>query len=142
MALSPCVECGHEISSEAKICPHCGAKNRCYKSKAWRYWLLAVGIIIAYLANEVRNYELNIKECDTSEKREAFRSVIDNSSFAQLEKVRVIDVTNIKTIKFGDSLPDLVCDATISFNSAYKQPYRFTWRKSESGALIIKAMPK
>ena len=28
MALIPCRECGAQISSEAKSCPHCGAKPR------------------------------------------------------------------------------------------------------------------
>ena len=146
MTLSPCIECGHEISSEAKTCPNCGARNRSYKSKAWKYWLIAVLIVIvgfiAYINQEMSNYELNLKECDTSDKREAFKSVIEGSSFAQLQKLRVIDITNIKTIKSGNSITDLVCDATINFNSIGKRKYRFTWSESESGALIIKAKAK
>src|SRR5689334_14300460 len=27
MAMKPCKECGHEISTEATTCPHCGKKN-------------------------------------------------------------------------------------------------------------------
>lgn len=27
MALKPCRECGHEVSTSAKICPHCGVKR-------------------------------------------------------------------------------------------------------------------
>lgn len=28
MAMTPCKECGKEISTEAKVCPHCGARTR------------------------------------------------------------------------------------------------------------------
>ena len=31
MALEPCGECGHEISTKAASCPHCGAPNRTLK---------------------------------------------------------------------------------------------------------------
>lgn len=27
MALKPCRECGHEVSTDAKICPHCGVRS-------------------------------------------------------------------------------------------------------------------
>jgi predicted nucleic acid-binding Zn ribbon protein len=146
MSLSPCIECGHEISSEAKTCPNCGARNRSYKSKAWKSWLLAALILvvglIAYINQQMSNYELNMTECDTSDKREAFKSVIENSSFAQLQKLRVIDITKIKRIKSGGAITDLVCEATINFNSIDDKRYRFTWSESESGALLIQAKPK
>lgn len=140
MALAPCIECGHEISTEAKTCPNCGAKNRAYKSKAVRYSLI-VAVLggVGFLAYVYLSYRDRVTNCDTLGNRESFASVIDDSSYAQLNKIRVIDITNIKTIKSGDSFTDLVCEATIDFNSREKGKYRFTWRRSESGALLIQA---
>jgi hypothetical protein len=140
MALAPCAECGHEISTGAKKCPNCGAKNRAYKSKAVRYWLAAaVLVVVGFITYIYHWYGYEVAHCDTPDKRESFASVIDNSSYSQLNKLRVIDITNIKTIKSGDSITDLVCEATIDFNSRRKEKYRFTWRRSESGALLIQA---
>lgn len=97
---------------------------------------------VGFIAYSYRSYEDDITKCDTPGNRESFASVIDDSSYAQLSKLRVIDITNIKTIKSGDSFTDLVCEATINFNSREKEKYRFTWRRSESGALLIQAKRK
>lgn len=46
MALTPCHECGYNVSTEAKACPQCGAapkKRR--KSKAWLYALIGLPVI-------------------------------------------------------------------------------------------------
>ena len=143
MALKPCIECGHEISSEAKTCPNCGAKNRAYRSKAvWYLLTLAVVGGLGFFAYAYFSYGDDATNCDTSSKREGFASVIDGSAYAQLNRLRVIDITNIKTIKSGNSITDLVCEATIDFNSRAKQKYRFTWKQSESGALLIHAQPR
>lgn len=140
MALTPCIECGHEISTEAKTCPNCGAKNRAYKSKAVRHSLImAVLGGVGFFAYVYLSYDNNVTNCDTPSNRESFASVIDNSAGAQLNKFHVIDITNIKTIKSGDSITDQVCEATIEYNSRRKGKHRFTWRKSESGALLIQA---
>jgi len=147
MALSPCIECGHQISADAKTCPNCGAKNRAHKSKTARNIAIVVLIVVvAYIAYgymTLRKYDENYRDyvtkCDTPFKRKSFAAVIDGSAYAQLNKLRVIDVSKIKTIKSGDAITDLVCEATIDFNSRRNGIYRFTWRESESGKLIIKA---
>jgi len=42
MALTKCLECGKEISTEAKTCPHCGTPKP-HKSKiVKKYFLLLV----------------------------------------------------------------------------------------------------
>ena len=140
MALAPCVECGSEISSEAKKCPKCGARNRAYKSKAVSYWLLAVLLcVLGFIIYGRLQYGDDTPACDTPSQREAFASVIDSSAYSLLHRLRVIDITSVKTIKSGMSITDLVCEATISFNSRERGKFRFTWIRSESGALLIQA---
>jgi hypothetical protein len=50
MALRPCKECKKEISSEAKVCPHCGKKQGISTGVAL---LTAIGVLVllGYLAN-------------------------------------------------------------------------------------------
>ena len=52
MALIKCTECGKEISSKAKICPHCGAKNKKRTSpSAWIILILALIFAFIYFSN-------------------------------------------------------------------------------------------
>ena len=44
----PCRTCGEEIAANAKVCPHCGAKNK--KPIYQRWWLWAVVIVAAIAA--------------------------------------------------------------------------------------------
>jgi hypothetical protein len=104
-------------------------------------YLLIVAVLggVGFLAYVYLSYGDYTTNCDTLSKRKSFASVIDGSAYAQINKLRVIDITNIKTIKSGDSITDLVCEATVDFNSRRNGKYRFTWRESESGALLIHA---
>ncbi len=46
----PCKQCGQEISAGAKVCPHCGEKNKKPVYKKWWFWLILV-VIIAIAAS-------------------------------------------------------------------------------------------
>ncbi len=50
MALKPCRECGEDVSTEAKTCPHCGVKKPILKSDSQKMtkiliWLFMITII-------------------------------------------------------------------------------------------------
>lgn len=49
MALIKCSECDKEISENAKICPHCGAKHETEEQKQARFIIGAVIGIISLL---------------------------------------------------------------------------------------------
>ncbi len=139
MALFKCTECGHEISTQAKRCPNCGARNKAYKSKLKNIViLLAIGFVIFFFIFT----DEAMTNCDTYLQRKSFASVIDNSSYSQLNKIHVVEITNIETIDSGEFITDLVCDATVHFNNSNERSFRFTWRESESGSFIIQAKPK
>lgn len=42
--MKTCKACGAEIAKSAKVCPHCGAKNK--KHRLWGIFLVVLGIII------------------------------------------------------------------------------------------------
>lgn len=44
MALIKCKDCGKEFSTDAKVCPHCGAKKTKAKTR-WKSILITIGVI-------------------------------------------------------------------------------------------------
>jgi hypothetical protein len=48
MALYPCRECGREISSDAKKCPNCGAKDPIAGTQTLRYLFGAVIVVLIF----------------------------------------------------------------------------------------------
>ena len=59
MAMTKCTECGHEISSTATTCPHCGApqqSNKPLKSNSKSYAIIASvvggisGVVAAFMS--------------------------------------------------------------------------------------------
>ena len=53
MAIATCKECGKQVSTEAKACPHCGATAPAKKSKGgvgkWLLIVFAIGLVAAIL---------------------------------------------------------------------------------------------
>lgn len=49
MSLHPCKECGQQISSDAKVCPHCGKKQRGSSGVGWLL-LAIIGVIVFFNA--------------------------------------------------------------------------------------------
>src|SRR5688572_2860517 len=49
MALKPCRECGAQVSTSAKTCPHCGVKSPVKKRSvlAWGVFAIVVALIIS-----------------------------------------------------------------------------------------------
>ena len=44
-----CNACGNDISSDAKACPHCGAKLKKPIYKRWWFWVIIVVVLIAVI---------------------------------------------------------------------------------------------
>ncbi len=44
--MTTCKTCGAEIAKSAKICPHCGAKNKQPIFKRWWFWVLVIVLLV------------------------------------------------------------------------------------------------
>ena len=58
MAITTCKECGKQVSTEAKACPHCGAAAPAKKKAKggigkWLLIVFAIGVVAAVLPKKV-----------------------------------------------------------------------------------------
>lgn len=65
MALKPCRECKKEVSTEAKICPHCGCDKPVPKKVSWVGWI-AVGLVAFVVYSCTSRFEEASKLTPTS----------------------------------------------------------------------------
>ena len=49
-----CSSCGHEIASNAKVCPQCGGKNKKPLYKNWWFWVIIV-IVVGSIGSATNN---------------------------------------------------------------------------------------
>lgn len=81
MALVKCKECKKEVSSSAKVCPHCGIKNPAVTAKDYIFGL--IGVVIIFFV---------IKSC-TGDDSKSTKKVEEKSS---VEKVRPREIGEAK----------------------------------------------
>jgi len=139
MALVECHECGNEISTEAKTCPKCGAKNRHLKKPSVLRHIVGL-IILAGLIYWVYGYMKSswIPNCQS----ETFKDTFDGSPYAQKNKLRAIDITDRKDISKGDRPEDTVCEITLRLNNATTKTYIFTFEPTDDGGYFVRGKPK
>lgn len=143
MALVACHECGNQISTEAKVCPQCGAKNKGLKKKT--NWVHVIGLIIfAYIIYYIYESELNpnIPTCESSHGRKVFEELFDDSPYAQKNKLRALDVTEQKTVSAGTQPEDRVCEVTFRLNNGKNATYIISFEAKKTGGYFVKAKPK
>lgn len=139
MALVECHECGNEISTEAKTCPKCGAKNRCLKKPSASRHIVGL-IVLAISIYWVYDYMKTswIPSCQSG----TFGDTFEGSPYAQKNKLRVIDVTDRKEISQGNRLEDTVCEITFRLNNATTKTYIFTFEPTADGSYFVRGKPK
>lgn len=57
MALTKCAECGNEVSTQAKACPKCGAKNKPKRSYRRVAILLGIGAFVVAVVSNLATHE-------------------------------------------------------------------------------------
>jgi len=145
MAIVKCYECGRDISTEAKSCPHCGAKNKSRKKSKYLRWIFALAVIAAVVAAyEIFEGALNPNICESSLGRKQFVRTFDSSPYAQRQKLRVVDVMSQKEVSHGERLEDLMCEFNFKINDGRALTYTLNFVKSDTatGGYLIHIKPK
>lgn len=145
MAIVKCHECGREISTEAKACPQCGARNKSRKGSKSLRWILALAAIGAvFAAYEVYEIASGPNFCESYLGRRQFVGMFDSSPHAQREKLRVVDVMSQRVISRGERPEDLVCEFNFRINNGKTSTYTLAFVKSDtaSGGYLFHIKPK
>ncbi len=145
MSLVKCHECGNQISTEAKTCPQCGAKNKA-RAKTSK-WLIVVAVIILlygwYKFSEFKyGYLLEDPTCENRHGLKFFKETFDGSPYAQKNKLRAIEVSDQKDVSSGSQLEDRICEITFRLNNSEKVTYIFTFEVTEDGDMFVTGSPK
>jgi predicted nucleic acid-binding Zn ribbon protein len=145
MALIKCHECGKEISTEAKVCPQCGAKNKNRrKSKIITFggtFILLFGIFAVYTIFEPE-LNPNIPACESRHGKKVFINTFDNSPYAKNNNVRALEIRSQKEISSGANPEDRVCEVTFRINDGTDKTYIISFERKESGGYIIHGKSK
>lgn len=118
-----CKHCNQQIASSAKICPHCGAKNKKpFYKKVW-FWLLIAIILIAALGNSgsQENGSTDVKpQQSTSANTESAKK--QTESFTQT----TAPATDIQTVyHVGDTLHENNMDIVYAASGDYTEENQF-----------------
>ena len=79
--MTTCKHCGQEIAASAKVCPHCGGKNKPPIYKRW--WFIAIIVIIVLAA--IGGSGSSDSSCSTSSTATSKTAVSSSSSEAAIE---------------------------------------------------------
>lgn len=145
MAIVKCHECGREISTEAKTCPQCGARNRSRKKSKSLKWILALAAVgVVFAAYKVYEAASGPNFCESYLGRRQFVGIFERGSYAQREKLRIVDVMSQKVVSRGERPEDLVCEFNFRLNDGRKLTYTLRFVKSDTatGGYLIHIKPK
>lgn len=94
MALKPCIECGTQISTQAKTCPRCGAKNS--RINKFFAYIIIIGVVITVIASIFSSVNDNDKINNTSV--DEYDALVTAHSFVE-DKLKAPATAEFPTIK-------------------------------------------
>jgi len=139
MALALCRECGHQVSTGAKVCPSCGIRSpsRARRGVFWRVFRVAlfatfVVIVVAVVAifvdlakNDPGVLRGELPSCRGSTVTDLVKQAIEGSPQAKLVNVTVFSVTQPEEIEVGEKRR---CKALALMNSGKTEiTYTVEW---------------
>lgn len=145
MALVECHECGNKISTEAKFCPQCGAKNKKLEEKKAAV-RIAVYLLLGGLAWWVYTvYETQetggVPTCHSDAGRDLFKETFDGSPYAQKNKLRAVGIEKLRDVSSGTRPEDRACEVIFVLNDSSEVSYRFTFKDKSDGGYYVSGSP-
>ena len=139
MAIVECHECGAQISSEAKLCPQCGAPNKQRKKPRVLKWALIIVLLVVVGGYAALEAATSPNFCEGYLGRHTFVGVFDRSISAQREHLRVVDVISQKeTSPMSGKLERMTCEFEFRTNDTKTRKYTMSFEpaQSSSGYLV------
>lgn len=121
----PCKSCGQEIVSSAKICPHCGVKNKKpFYKKVW-FWLVVAVVMIAIISGGGENNDDPVQVGTVGQSTN-----VEQSNAAENEKETEQPTQEAKTAySVGDILMDGDMKIVYVASGEYKEENEFSQPK-------------
>ena len=135
MAMTTCKECGKQVSTEAKACPHCGAAAPARKKAKggigkWLLVVFAIGVVVAVLPKQDK-----AKASASAPQRTQAAPVPDTPKKVEVtatEEKKADEVTDkqraaLAALKLNDPDPKVRLDAAKALSESAEAPQRKSW---------------
>jgi len=147
--LIKCDVCGRELSSDAKVCIHCGhpLKRRNFRLIAIAggalvlaaicIWL-GIGLVYGFITGWQGHPGL--PSCESSHGQADAKRAMENSPFAKNLSLTIITMTDPKSVALNSNR--VVCQATVIFNNSEKRTLGYSFTKDPSmpsGQYLVRA---
>ena len=117
MTVSPCKECGNEVSSKAKTCPHCGAPiKRRSNIVPWLAFAIVIAVVVAYF-EALLQPKPDLPTCDSDDAEAAVRSAIEDSPRARIVNAKLLAMRDQQEVSYDEAKPERKCKATAFLNA-------------------------
>jgi RNA polymerase subunit RPABC4/transcription elongation factor Spt4 len=152
-----CHECGRQISTDAKVCPQCGAKNRSRRQPKLLKWIIIFAASTAAVAVVLGIVATRPSLCESYVGRQMLVRAFDRSRFAQRERLHVVDVMSQKAIPHGERIGDAgvresrevdlfgaskVCEVKFMTNDGKTRTYTLDFVESETAGYLTRIKPR
>ena len=132
-ALIPCKTCGKEIAKNAKLCPHCGGKNKkSMKQQLW--WRIPLSILVAYTL--FGGFSEDAPTCVNDAGKNAAIKVFAEESPSSIPNLKIITLSNTKEISFEDKSGIRKCTGKALLNSGEETQVHFEFRPTAEGTIV------
>jgi len=144
MALIKCYECNADISTDAKYCPHCGAKNKAYRTSKIKLFILSFfAIIIFFTIYNTYGYKLipTIPECNSIRAEKVFTDMIEKTPWAKNNYIKVLNIINVKELHHKQNSQK--CEVTVHLSNTKNKSYIVSFNKQkDKGGYLVRVSPK
>ena len=156
MALRPCRECGVQVSTAAKRCPHCGIKLPSVASWSERkhpvlsaafFLFVVAGVVLAIRASQhvaegesgaTASTAREIPGCSGTATMNLAKEAIEGAPIAKIINITVFNVQNGREIKYDFNAKKRWCQATALMNSGkHEVQFSLEWADEKSNRIWL-----
>jgi hypothetical protein len=149
VAIVACRECGKDISTEARICPHCGAptvdRDKALISPRLFTGILVVGAICVFgffLSRSPFQGTASIPKCDEASTIDTIKGAAAGSAANKLIGFKIFEVKEIKETSWSEVQQIRQCVGQ-AYSSTGAVPISFSikWMDRKQGQIYVEYVP-
>ncbi|MAQ71451.1 MAG: hypothetical protein CL565_04575 [Alphaproteobacteria bacterium] len=134
--LKDCPTCGKEIATTAKVCPHCGAKNKNFKKELW--WRIPLACFLALITLGIFG-KASVPTCDSETGINNAKRAFDTNQMFKLG-YKLEDFGNIEEVSYDDVYEERVCSAK-AYTDRGEIGVLYSFKMRDNGEYLIQIRP-